>query len=137
MESNEEGRSSSEEDLPVHPALGCLGAVALGLLGALIVFTSAKLLFQRELSLGGGQLTPRRLWLVSEADNAGFALEAARIVEGSRSGGEVCTQTNVVFLLWRSDETAKPVEYCRCYERQGESWIELGSCETVREQIER
>lgn len=136
MDPTEEPRTQGEEDLPVHPALGCAGAIALGLLGATIVFFGAKLLFQRELPLGGGQLTPRRLWLVSEADNAGLALQTARIVEGSRAAGGVCTQTNVAFLLWRSDETAKPVRYCQCYERVDDLWLEIGPCESARDQID-
>lgn len=119
----------SDRDLPVSPAVGCLGALALGILGALVVFSGLKLAVQGELRLGGGDLTPRRAWLVTGPDNAGLAYESSRIVTGSRTEGEACVHTAVSFFFWRRDETAQPVDFCECYQRQGETWQYSGTCE--------
>lgn len=128
MKDDQEKPPQSDRDLPVPPVVGCLGAIALGIAGALVVFFALKLATQGEVRLGGDQLTHRRVWLVTGADNAGLAYEWNRIVSGSRSEGEACVRTEVAFLFWRRDETARPVEYCECYTKQGESWQSTGSC---------
>lgn len=132
MKSEQEKPSDVERDLPVQPVVGCLGAIALGIAGALVVFLALKLAIQGEVRLGGDQLNHRRVWLVTGADNAGLAYESNHIVEGSRSGGQACVRTEVTFLFWRRDETARPVEYCECYTKQGESWQNTGVCDSVQ-----
>ncbi|MDX1601104.1 MAG: hypothetical protein R3191_06280 [Anaerolineales bacterium] len=131
MNTDQEQEARPDRDLPVPPVVGCLGAIALGIAGALVVFFALKLAVEGEVRLGGDQLTHRRVWLVTGADNAGLAYESNRIVRGSRAEGEACVRTDVNFFFWRSDETARPVEYCECYVQQGQSWENTGPCDSA------
>lgn len=122
-----------KRELPFSPAVGCLLSIGIGLLAAFIVFQGLKLVRQGELSLGGGELTPRRVWLVSGPDNAGLAYESSAVTRGSRADDSVCVRTKVRFFLWRSDDSARPASYCECFERQGDDWLSVGACESAGE----
>lgn len=58
-----------------------------------------------------GQQT--RFWLISEADQRGFGLSTASVMQISENA--LCVQTNVHFYLWTG--SADPLTYCECYER--------------------
>lgn len=131
----EEVATQRNRELPFSPAVGCLLSIGIGLLAAFIVFQGLKLVRQGELSLGGGELTPRRMWLVSGPDNAGLAYESSAVTRGSRAGDSVCVRTKVRFFLWRSDDSARPASYCECFERQGDDWLSTGACDAAGEDI--
>lgn len=118
----------SVDDLPISPGLGCLVSLLAGLIGALIVFQTIKLAAQGEIRLGGGELTPNRIWVVREGDIQGLGWSTGRVVAGSRSGPRVCVRTKVSFLLWRADGPAQPADFCDCFQRSGGGWQPAGAC---------
>jgi hypothetical protein len=128
IEAEEEVAAAGLDELPVPPWVGCLASVLVGLVAVVFVFQVGKLLAQGDLRWGGGSLTPTRLWLVQEGSNSGVGFSTAHVVDGSIDSPTVCVETRVRFLLLRSDGTAKPVTYCQCYRRSGDSWQGAGAC---------
>lgn len=116
------------DQLPVSPAIGCLAALLLSLLGVLLIFLVVKLMVEGELRMGGGPLTPNRVWLLREGDNRGFGWSSGRVLDELSDDNRRCVDTSVRYLLWRSDETAQPVDYCECYLRAGDGWQYEGVC---------
>ena len=65
------------------------------------------------------------LSLVSETEDRGLRIERSFVATGSHSTTATCVETNVRFLLWQSQSGNQDVNYCDCYERDGEenAWM--------------
>jgi hypothetical protein len=124
----DEAIGSSSEDLPFHPAVGCLLSVAIGLVAVALLFGLARLLSEDELRFGGGELTPNRLWLIRDGENQGLAYSTGRVVERGEDADRVCVETQVRFVLWKADTPFDPIRYCDCYLRQGSQWQYTEPC---------
>lgn len=110
----------------MSPAAGCLLAIAVGLVGVALVFVFGRLLTAGELRLGRSEVTSPRLWLVREEENRGLGWSIARTTDEDQE--KLCVQTNVGFLLWRSDGSQQSLRYCDCYRVLNGQVDYLGSC---------
>jgi hypothetical protein len=110
------------------PAAGCLLSIGIGIIGVLLVFAVLSLAFSGELTVRLGEFREFRFWTVSEGDNRGIAYSIPRFTNGSIEAGEVCLQTKVRFILWRTVEEQLNPSYCECFQRAGDIWQSLGSC---------
>ncbi len=111
-----------------HVIFGCLASLLLALAGVGVVWLALTLAARGELAVGRGTPTEARLWLVSQAGNQGLGLSFAR-ARPEAGTGQVCADTTVQFLLWRSDGAAQGTSYCTCYRRVGAGWETVGGCE--------
>ena len=112
----------------LSPAVGCAVIALVALLGGAACFGFGGLISRGEIRLPGAGPARSRVWLVREAENQGLAVSRGSLLSGSEDGSQVCVETRVSFLLWRSDGTAIPSRYCECYEREGEEWKSIGEC---------
>lgn len=122
------GERTGLDDLPVSPAVGCLASLLLSILGVLLIFQLARLLIEGEIRLGGGPLTPNRVWLVQEGANRGLGWSRGRVLHELSSEDRSCVETSVRYLLWQADETAQAVNFCDCYKHTGDRWQNDGLC---------
>lgn len=127
--SGDQTQAHSGEDLLISPALGCLISIFLGLAAVALLFGLARLLSDDEIRLGGGELTPNRVWLIRERERQGLAFSTGRVVEGSLRADRVCVETDVRFLLWTSEAPFEPIRYCDCYLKDDQTWRYQAPCE--------
>ena len=120
--------TAQSDELPFSPAFGCLLALVIGLFGVALSFQIIKLVAQGELRFGGPSMAPNRIWLVQEADTAGFFISTNRVSSGSVQSENLCVQTRVRSFLWRRQQDAAIDSYCLCYEKGEGGWRQIGSC---------
>lgn len=99
--------------------VGCTIAVILWFLLLLTPCVVIVLATRGEISISTGDAPEQRvrLWLVMEARSRGLGISNASLHE---SGGKLCVQTDVQFLLWQGSEDS--TQYCDCYTRDGEDF---------------
>lgn len=70
-----------------------------------------------------------RIWLINGADNRGIGFANGYVTK--LDGGQVCTQTDLRFLLWRGSPPDKS-KNCTCYQKVGEQYsatsMDDGTC---------
>jgi hypothetical protein len=94
--------------------------------GLLLIVLSIAL--RGEARFSKGDLGELRVWIIRESANQGLGLSTTRIVAGRESEGEACLRTTARFLMIRSAQEVIDVEFCECYEKQGETWVGGGDC---------
>ena len=124
-QSNESGGRS----VKVSPALGCLSVILVGVVAAGLLLVVLSIALRGEARFSKGDLGELRIWLIRETANQGLALSTTRIVAGRESSGEVCVRTSARFLMVRSAQEIEDVQFCECFEKQGETWVGGGECE--------
>jgi hypothetical protein len=124
-QSNESGGRT----VKVSPALGCLSVILIGLVAAGLLLVVLSVALRGEARFSKGDLGELRIWLIRETANQGLALSTTRIVEGRESSGKACVRTTARFLMVRSAQEVEDVQFCECYEKQGETWVGGGECE--------
>ena len=65
-----------------------------------------------ELTWGGSDTQPNRIWLAEDADLAGIGLALTRSTTGA--DGAECESTRVRYLLWRGDASDFNTTYTNC-----------------------
>ncbi len=124
-QSNESGGRS----VKVSPALGCLSVILVGVVAAGLLLVVLSIALRGEARFSKGDLGELRIWLIRETANQGLGLSTTRIVAGRESSGEVCVRTSARFLMVRSAQEVEDVQFCECFEKQGETWVGGGECE--------
>jgi hypothetical protein len=108
-------RENLNKEGEVPRALGCAILILVpGTLLALILL-AFSLMMRGEITIRPSQWLELRIWLVNQRDNQGLG---ASLTRRMRAGPEpatlVCETIKARFLLWRSDGTARPVDFCEC-----------------------
>ncbi len=109
------GEAADQRRRPILRRTGC----ALGVLVWAVLMMIPLLLFalavRGEISVATGGAPEQRLrvWLIMDAAQRGVGISTAAAYE---TGGGVCVQTDVRFLLWQGRPEAQQ-RYCECYER--------------------
>ena len=124
-QSNESGGRS----VKVSPALGCLSVILVGIVAAGLLLVVLSVALRGEARFSKGDLGELRIWLIRETANQGLALSTTRIVEGRESSGKACVRTTARFLMVRTAQEVEDVQFCECYEKQGETWVGGGECQ--------
>ena len=124
-QSNESGGRS----VKVSPALGCLSVILVGIVAAGLLLVVLSVALRGEARFSKGDLGELRIWLIRETANQGLALSTTRIVEGRESSGKACVRTTARFLMVRTAQEVEDVQFCECYEKQGETWVGAGECQ--------
>ena len=114
--------------MPFSPLVGFVLAILIALVAGVLVFQLGRLIYFGEIRLGGPEMTPNRIWLVRESENAGILMSKAAVVSGSLDGQQVCVNTRIWSLYWRRDESPDISGYCLCYERVNDAWRQAGEC---------
>lgn len=74
-----------------------------------------------------------RIWLINSTDNRGIGFANGYITQ--TNGSQVCTQTDLRFLLWKGTPPDK-TKSCTCYQKQGESYaatsMDDGTCMVMK-----
>ncbi len=65
-----------------------------------------------ELTWGGSDTQPNRVWLAEDADLAGIGLSLTRVSEDTN--GEECQSTRIRYFLWRGDADDFNTSYSTC-----------------------
>ncbi len=123
--SNESGGRS----VKVSPALGCLSVILVGVVAAGLLLVVLSIVLRGEARFSKGDLGELRIWLIRETANQGLGLSTTRIVAGRESSGKACVRTTARFLMVRSAQEVEDVQFCECFEKQGETWVGGGECE--------
>ena len=118
----------SSRRLSTPPALGCLGSIALGLLGVALFFAVLSLTTRGEIRIPRGELGEIRIWMIREGENQGLGRSSTRVIQGSERSGKACLQTKVGFLMMRSEEPPESLTYCECLIKEGDVWQSAGDC---------
>lgn len=126
-------RRPAHDDSPqgsqgISPLGGCLLAAVLSLAGGALIFAIATLVTTGELRFGQNETVGSRLWLVNEDESQGLAWSSGEVVR--EQGTDVCAETKVRFLLWRSDGSRQDLTYCDCYVRVDQRLVYEGACST-------
>ncbi len=116
-------------NVKVSPALGCLSVIVVGVVAAGLLLVVLSIALRGEARFSKGDLGELRIWLIRETANQGLALSTTRIVEGRESSGKACVRTTARFLMVRSAQEVEDVQFCECFEKQGETWVGGGECE--------
>ncbi len=66
-----------------------------------------------EVTWGGADNRPNRLWWIEESELSGIGLSLTR--EQSGTDGATCNSTSVRYFLWRGDASTLNTSYCDCY----------------------
>ena len=122
-------KESGGRDFKVSPALGCLSVILVGVVAAGLLLVILSIALRGEARFSKGDLGELRIWLIRETANQGLALSTTRIVEGRESSGKACVRTTARFLMIRSAQVLEDVQFCECYEMQGETWVGGGECQ--------
>jgi len=124
-------RSTEPEgrNVKVSPALGCLSVILIGVLAAGLLLAALSIALRGEARFSKGDLGELRIWLIRETANQGLGLSTTRIVAGRESSGRACVRTTARFLMVRTAQEVKDVQFCECYEKQGETWVGGGECQ--------
>jgi len=124
-------RSTESEGrkIKVSPALGCLSVFLVGVLAAGLLLVVLSVALRGEARFSKGDLGEMRIWLIRETVNQGLALSTTRIVEGRESSGKACVRTTARFLMVRTAQEVEDVQFCECYEKQGETWVGGAECQ--------
>jgi hypothetical protein len=122
-----EAPSSRPDVLPVSPAVGCLLAVAAGLLCAGAFALALRLQQRGEIAVSPQPFRAVRVWVLREAAGSGLGLSTTWPEPGATSD-RVCATTAVRFLFTRPAAEPADTEFCECFARVGEGWAEAGSC---------
>ena len=124
----EAGISRRRQGRRIPPALGCLGSLALGLVGVGLFYLVATLGLQGEVRVPRGELGELRLWMIREPGYEGLGRSSTRVVQGSERSGQACLMTSIRFSLWEAEEPIKDLETCECFEKEGDHWSSRGEC---------
>lgn len=117
---------SRERAQGISPLGGCLLAGGVSLAGVALIFAIGTLVTTGELRFGQNETLGVRLWLVNEDESEGLAWSSGEVVR--EQGAEVCVETDVRFLLWRSDGSRQDLTYCDCYTRVDHQLTHQGAC---------
>jgi hypothetical protein len=111
--------SEVRQEARVSPVAGCLISLSIGLAAVACLAFILQLTLRGDITLGQGSANETRLWLIREDANQGLGLSRTRTLfsVGARAP---CTETDVRFLLWRSDVDYPPVTACRCASPDGD-----------------
>ncbi len=121
-------KESGGRNVKVSPGLGCLSVIVVGVVAAGLLLVVLSIALRGEARFSKGDLGELRIWLIRETANQGLALSTTRIVEGRESSGKVCVRTTARFVMVRSAQEVEDVQFCECYEKQGETWVGVGEC---------
>ena len=124
----EAGLSGRQRGRRIPPALGCLGSLALGVVCVAGFYLVVTLGLQGEVRVPRGELGELRLWMIREPGYEGLGRSSTRIVQGSERSGQACLVSSIRFLLWEADEPIEDLDYCECYEKEGDHWSSRGEC---------
>lgn len=128
-DSDDSGRQAAARESSGVPAgCGCLATFLMALAGAGLLLIVLSVVLRGEARFSKGDLGEIRIWLIRESANQGLAFSTTRIASGSESSGEVCIRTTARFLMTQSEQEIEDVAFCSCFERQGQTWIEVGEC---------
>jgi len=120
-----EGRESQGGRAGISPGVGCLSTILIAVAAASLLLIVLSVALRGEARFTKGDLGELRLWMIRESANQGLGLSTTRIISGSESSGEVCIRTSTRFLMIRTDQAIPNVTYSDCYEKRGESWVEV------------
>lgn len=101
-------------------------AAGVSLAGVALIFAIGTLVTTGELRFGQNETLGARLWLVNEDENEGLAWSSGEVVR--EQGADVCVETEVHFLLWRSDGSQQDLTFCNCYTRADQQFVFQGAC---------
>ena len=127
----EESSSDEERGVKISSSAGCLLTFFLGLLVALVLMQLFQFIIQGEKFISSGDFEETRIWIVRQTDADGLGFSRSRVVSTEVGGGQICVQTDIGFLLWKSDRSEPSVSYCECLQRTGSEWQNIGTCEEV------
>lgn len=122
------GESGRQHGWRIPPALGCLGSLALGLVGVGLFYIVATLGLQGEVRVPRGELGELRLWMIREPGYQGLGRSSTRVVQGSERSGQACLVTSIRFLLLEAEEPIADLKTCECFEKEGDHWNSRGEC---------
>jgi hypothetical protein len=122
-------KEPESRNVKVSPALGCLSVILVGVAAAALLLVVLSIALRGEARFSKGDLGELRIWLIRETANQGLGLSTTRIVEGRESSGKACVRTTARFLMVRSAQEVEDVQFCECYEKQGETWVGGGECQ--------
>ena len=78
-----------------------------------------------EVRLGDLERGHLRVFMIQEDSNQGLGYQWAR----KTSDNPICYESTVKYLLWRRDETALDVRYCRCGDPGSSQTTFLAACD--------
>ncbi len=112
---------------------GCVLGVAAWLVVMSLPLCALLLAVRGELAWRRGDFAEDRVWVVRQAGGAGpdsaagLAYSRTRVAGRPSPGGDLCTRTQVYFLLWRGQ--SETVAYCECYQAlEGGGYAPTGAC---------
>ncbi len=89
-------------------------------LGLLVL---SAVLVRGEVTWGGTDRQPNRIWLLDETEFSGIGISRSR--ETTNAAGVTCTYTRVRYLLASGEADTLNTEYCNCFE----DGSNIGACE--------
>lgn len=116
-------------ELPVRPKrslLSRLGCSVLLVIWFAILLTPCALIYlasNGEIRISHSDIPDSYLHpllsieLLTEVDSRGLRIVNSSVAENSFDDDLLCVQTDVRFLLWKTDEENQDVTFCDCYER--------------------
>ena len=124
----EAGLPRREQAGRIPPALGFLGSLALGLACVAGFYLVVTLGLQGEVRVPRGELGELRLWMIREPGYEGLGRSSTHVVQGSERSGQACLVTSIRFLLLEAEEPIEDLDYCECFEKEGDHWSSRGEC---------
>jgi len=107
--------------------IGYLGVVIIWLTIMCFPILAFALAIKGEIKIGDRKRSGLRVFMVKEKEAQGIGFEWSRELDSQFE----CTNTSVRYLLWESDQSDPNVNYCLCYEQDGEDAQLIGDCEDI------
>jgi hypothetical protein len=121
-------KEKQEQAMPFSPAVGCLVSFLIAAVPVCLILGVVALALRGEFTFDLGPVREARVWMVREGQEQGIGLSTMKRTAGSERSGEVCYQSSVHFLLWRSLRIERQADYCECYQLDPNGWQYAGKC---------